>query len=161
MSDKKSKSGEKRGNVETARRIWLAGIGAYGRAFTEAQEALRDATGETKEIFEDLVLKGEKIETAVSSKRREFMDKAQVPNFDIDDRIAKMRSRLSRGETVAEDLTDMDARLDRIEAKLDAVLKALGKDVGVKSKVKKPSVKKPSVKKPKAKKPTTTRKTAK
>ena len=36
---------KKRSNTETARRIWLAGIGAYGRAFTEAQEALKDVTG--------------------------------------------------------------------------------------------------------------------
>ena len=44
MSDDKKKG---RGSVDTARRIWLAGIGAYGRAFTEAQEAIKDMSGET------------------------------------------------------------------------------------------------------------------
>jgi len=45
MSDKKKETSKKRSGTDTARRIWLAGIGAYGRAFTEAQEALKDVTG--------------------------------------------------------------------------------------------------------------------
>lgn len=129
MADKKK---TKRGNTEAARRIWLAGIGAYGRAFTEAQEALKDMTGETSRVFDDLVEKGEFIELAVGEKRKEIFEKAKVPEFsmpefdlNMDDRIAKMRSRLMRGEEVAEDISSLSERLDNIEAKLDAVLAAL------------------------------------
>ena len=121
MADKKNK----RGSGETARRIWLAGIGAYGRAFSEAQEAIKDMTGETSRVFDELVQKGQMIETAVDSKRKDLMDKAGVPNFDMSDRIEKMRSRLARGEDVAEDLSEIEARLDRVEAKLDEILAAL------------------------------------
>ena len=70
MPDDKKPDDKKRSNTETARRIWLAGIGAYGRAFTEAQEALKDVTGKGSEIFEDLVQKGQVIEKVVEVKVR-------------------------------------------------------------------------------------------
>ena len=120
---------DKRGTGETARRIWLAGVGAYGRAFTEAQEALKDVTGKTSEVFDDLVQKGEMIETAVSSKRKDLMKKAGVPSFDMEDRIAKMRSRLSRGDDGPQDTSDLEARMDAMDAKLDQILKLLSKPV--------------------------------
>lgn len=142
MADKKDKT--RRSSTETARRIWLAGVGAYGRAFTEAQEAIKDLSGDTSRVFDELVEKGEFIEMAVGEKRKELMDKAgmpgiQMPDLHMDERIAKMRSRLMRGEEVAEDISDMGARLDAIEAKLDTVLSML------------------EPKKPAAKKTTTTR----
>jgi len=124
-----------RSNSETARRIWLAGVGAYGRAFSEAQEALKDVTGKSSEIFDELVQKGAMIEKVVEVKGKNMMDKASVPNFDIDDRIKAMRSRLSRNDSGAD--TDIEARLASVEAKLDKVLKLLEP----KKAVKKPSAK--------------------
>jgi len=120
MPDKKSDD-KKRSNTETARRIWLAGIGAYGRAFTEAQEALKDVTGKGSEIFEELVQKGQVIEKVVEVKGKSMMDKASVPNFDIDDRIKAMRSRLSGGD-VDDSFED---RLSAVEAKLDKIITML------------------------------------
>lgn len=122
---------EKRGTGETARRIWLAGLGAYGKAFSEASESFKDVTGKTSEVFEELAQKGEFIEAAVSSKRKELMKKAGVPNFDFEERIAKMRSRLSGGEDAAGDLVGdmagLEARMDQMDAKLDKILKLLSK----------------------------------
>ena len=66
----------------------------------------------------------------------------------LEDRIAKMRSRLMRGEDVAEDMGAMDARLDAIEVKLDKILKML-------------EPQKTPAKKASPKKRTTTRKTSK
>jgi len=130
MPDKKSdktKADTKssRSNTETARRIWLAGVGAYGRAFTEAQEALKDVTGKSSEIFDDLVQKGTMIEKVVEAKGKDMMGKASVPNFDmpnfdIDDRIKAMRSRLTRGSGDSD--SDLEARLAVVEAKLDKIL---------------------------------------
>ena len=59
-------------------------------------------------MFDELVEKGEFIEMAVGEKRKELMDKAgmpgiQMPDLHMDERIAKMRSRLMRGEEVADD----------------------------------------------------------
>lgn len=133
MSDKKSKG--KRGGTETARRIWLAGIGAYGRAFSEAQGAIKDMTGETSRVFDDLVQKGEFIELSVDAKRKELLKKGgvpelnmpdlKVPELNLDERIAKMRSRLMRAEDVADDISDMDSRLSAMEAKMDRILDLL------------------------------------
>ncbi|NNE57474.1 MAG: hypothetical protein HKN36_05150 [Hellea sp.] len=143
MAKKKSgkssdKSSEKRSTGDAARRIWLAGIGAYGRAFSEAQEALKDVTGNTSKVFDDLVQKGEIIESAVSSRSKKMMEKAGVPGFDLDDRISKMRSRLSRGEDVAQDLSDLEKRVNAMDVKLDKILALLSKPAP-KSKPKKPT----------------------
>lgn len=126
MSEKKKNDGKKRSGTDTARRIWLAGIGAYGRAFTEAQEALKDVTGEASDVFDNLVQKGEMIELAVQSKRKDMMSKVGVPSFDMpeldmSERIEKMRSRLQSRQSGA-DLSGIEARLERIEDKLDRLL---------------------------------------
>lgn len=123
MTDKKSKSGD------TARKIWLAGIGAYGRAFSEVQEGFSKATKNTSKVFDELVEKGEVLETIVTNKSKEAFEKVSDKlgdkmgdGFDMDDRIAKMRARLKRGGGHDADIED---RLDAIEAKLDEVLKLL------------------------------------
>lgn len=123
MSEDSKKDDKKRSGTDTARRIWLAGIGAYGRAFTEAQEALKDVTGDASEVFDNLVQKGEMIEMAVQAKRKNMMSKVGVPDLDVSDRIEKMRSRLHRGSDSA-DLSSVHERLDDIEAKLDQLLAA-------------------------------------
>ena len=124
-TDKKKASDESamRSTTDTARRIWLAGIGAYGRAFTEAQEALKDVTGKSSEVFEDLVQKGTMIEKVVEVKGKSMIDKASVPSLDIDERIKAMRARLSRGNN--DDTSDIEERLAAVEAKLDKVLALL------------------------------------
>ena len=117
---------------DAARKIWLAGIGAYGRAFSEAQEGLAKVTKGGGKMFDELVQKGEVIETMVSYKGKEMAKDAKdmakdamdkVGDFDMDERIAKMRSRLKRSDDG--DTGDIEERLDAIEAKLDAVLKML------------------------------------
>ena len=123
MSDDSKKDEKKRSGSDTARRIWLAGIGAYGRAFSEAQGALKDVTGEASDVFDSLVQKGEVIEMAVQTKRKGMMSKVGVPDLDMSDRIEKMRSRLQRGSESA-DLSSVHERLDAIEAKLDKILAA-------------------------------------
>lgn len=125
MTDKK-----KRSSTESARRIWLAGIGAYGRAFTEAQEALKDVTGKGSEVFDDLVQKGEMLEMVGKAKGKEALEKAQIPSFDmpdfdIDDRIKAMRSRLSRSGKDEVGTAEYEDRLTAIEAKLDRILDLL------------------------------------
>ena len=145
MTDKKNKSDD------TARKIWLAGIGAYGRAFSEVQEGLSKATKNSSKVFDDLVQKGEVLETVVTHKSKEAFDKVSDKmgdGFDMDERIEKMRSRLKRG---GGDDAEVEDRLDAIEAKLDEVLKLLKpKKAAPKKKPaprKKAAPKKPSAKK--------------
>ena len=122
----KADDNKPRSNSETARRIWLAGIGAYGRAFTEAQEALKDVTGKSSEIFDELVQKGAMIEKVVEVKGKNMMEKTSVPNLDIDERIKAMRARLSRTDKGDEaNEANIEARLDSLEAKMDKILQIL------------------------------------
>lgn len=145
---------KKRSSTESARRIWLAGIGAYGRAFTEAQEAFKDVTGKGSEVFDELVKKGEMLEMVGKAKGKEALEKASLPSFDmpdfdLDDRIKAMRSRLSGGGQDA----DYEDRLAAVEAKLDKILTLLEpKKTARKAPAKKKATTKRTPKKPAAKK---------
>ena len=152
------------------RKIWLAGIGAYGRAFTEAKGAVESLSGKTSEVFDELVQKGEMLEAVGKYKASELVEKgselvgkgkAVVPDFEIDDRIAKMRERLSGAEDKSH--SRLAARVVRLEAKIDAILERLDIGEAAPSKKKAPSRKKTQTKKPKtaSKKKMTTQRTPK
>lgn len=126
--DKKSKD-KKRTSSDSARRIWLAGIGAYGRAFSEAQGALKDMTGKGSAVFDELVEKGEMLETVGKIKGKEMLEKAKVADldldFDVDERIKAMRARLTRSVDTPPAGDDFEDRLSALEAKLDKILTLL------------------------------------
>jgi len=174
MSDKKTPDERVQEARDTARKIWLAGIGAYGRAFTEAQDALKGMSKDTSRVFDDLVQKGESLEATVQEKGKEFVERTRASTDEfsdtIDERINEMRARLTRGAQKAADPDDVEARLSAIEAKLDKIMKHLEpkktarrkpaarksaakkKSTAKKMTRKKPAPKKSAVKKPAAKK---------
>jgi poly(hydroxyalkanoate) granule-associated protein len=53
---------------DIARKIWLAGVGAYGRVLSETQEAVGKLAGSANETFDQLVANGEKVEDAVRAR---------------------------------------------------------------------------------------------
>lgn len=138
MSDKKSNH-----TTDVARRIWLAGIGAYGKAFEEGRDRVKglsgDISGKTTDAFETLAEKGERIEIAAKVKGAQLAVKASDLGDDIqstlaiEDRITAMRNRLT-GHGSDDRHDAIEARLTSIEAKLDALLKT-------KSAVKTPAMK--------------------
>ncbi|MGJ8561008.1 MAG: phasin family protein [Litorimonas sp.] len=162
MTDKKSKN-----TTDVARRIWLAGIGAYGKAFEEGRERVRglshNLSESTSDAFETLAEKGEKIETAAKVKGAQLAGKASDLGDDLqstlglEDRIAAMRNRLS-GHGSDDRHDAIEARLTSIEAKLDKLLKAKtpakapAKKRATTTRTKKAPVKKAPVKKAPAKK---------
>lgn len=58
-------NGETGADLDIARKIWLAGVGAYGRAFTEAKDSAEKLAQGATEAFDQLVAKGEVIEDEV------------------------------------------------------------------------------------------------
>jgi poly(hydroxyalkanoate) granule-associated protein len=50
---------------DIARKIWLAGVGAYGRMFTETQGAVEKLAVSANDAFDQLVAKGEEVEDKV------------------------------------------------------------------------------------------------
>lgn len=162
---RKDNKSEGRSTGEAARRILLAGIGAYGRAFMEAQEALKDVRGKSSDVFDELVQKGEMMEMAFEHKSKQVTeqvskqvrDKTAMPNLHLDDRIKKMRARLMGGTKSGLSRDDsfnsesLSSRLDAIDAKLDRIITLLDP----------PKVKKAAPKKATSKKaPTKTVRTA-
>lgn len=108
---------------DVARKIWLAGVGAYGRAFSEAQESIAKVSGDTSKLFEDLVERGAEIEDTVETRGRAIAERVTSSSFSMDDRIRDMRERLKRASSGDDDrLGAIEARLASIEEKLDRLL---------------------------------------
>jgi polyhydroxyalkanoate synthesis regulator phasin len=107
----KSKSSKKApetgADLDIARKIWLAGVGAYGRAFTEAQDAAEKLAVSASEAFDQLVAQGEKVEDTVR------------------DRIAKAPAG-KKVATLVEDLAKQSkARRSALEERIGTVRKSL------------------------------------
>jgi len=124
-ASKKRDSGQRGAESESdiARRIWLAGIGAYGRAVSDAQDSLSRVGIETSKLFDDLVKRGEELEDRIESRGRELADRVRnVPALSFQDRIKDMREKLKLRPSSTDDdrLSAIEERLDRIERMLNA-----------------------------------------
>ena len=122
-------------SADTARKIWLAGIGAYGRAFTEAQEQVAKLTGESARVFDDLVAKGEEIERKVDEGRRKMSERLGPAGASFEERIKRMRERIGH-------IGDDDSALEARVAALEARVAALEREVAPKPRTKRKTAKK-------------------
>jgi DNA anti-recombination protein RmuC len=98
---------------EFARKIWLAGLGAYGKSFDEAQGRYEKLSTETVKVFEELVSKGEKLE---GEAKETFKAKTNV-----EERVADVRKKLGLDKVSA------DQRVEELSAKIDALTEAVAK----------------------------------
>lgn len=143
MSDDKSNVNDKASEI--AKNIWLAGLGAYGKAFDEAQDRLDKASKEPTRLFRELVRKGEALEDEVKDSLANIR-KARTSS--VEERISRVRENFSlalpaRGDQMAE----ISRKLDELTAKVDALSASLA------------PAKAPARKKAPAKKKATARKT--
>ena len=83
MSDDKSKVTDKASEI--AKNIWLAGVGAYGRAVDEAQSNLKKATPQPPKLFRDLVKAGSQLEEEANEARAAALSS-------VEERIAQVLS---------------------------------------------------------------------
>ncbi len=118
MSDEKTTVSDKAS--EFARNIWLAGVGAYGRAVGEAQDRLEKAGVETPKLFRDLVKAG----AALEEEARSAISAGQEARNSVEERINRVRENFrlqlsGRGD----DLQALHEKIDRLAAEL-AELKA-------------------------------------
>jgi poly(hydroxyalkanoate) granule-associated protein len=98
---------------EAARKIWLAGLGAYGKSFEEMQTQYEKMNDETSRLFEELVSKGEKLEADTKKKFK----KATSINQRVDD----VRNTFGLGNA------DINAKIDKLSKKVDALTLAVKK----------------------------------
>lgn len=120
---------------DVAQKIWLAGLGAYGRAFSEAIEGAQKLNENTSELFEDLVKRGTEIEgdmkSRISSNERvqqatETVSKVtetalrlqreQRERFEA--RMQRMRALLGFSEGGNAKSDELNAKLDRLEEEI-------------------------------------------
>ena len=141
-------------DTDIARKIWLAGVGAYGRMYSETQGAVEKLASSANEAFDQLVIKGEEVEDTV----REAIAKspqgekvvslvgtatAKVQTF-RDERRAALDARIGKvRKTVTETLAplNMTALAQAVE-KLSAQVETLTDEVAALKSEKKASVKK-------------------
>ncbi|MFT4941048.1 MAG: DNA anti-recombination protein RmuC [Paraglaciecola sp.] len=105
---------------EMARKIWLAGLGAYGKGLEQAQGRMETLSSESNKLFGDLVSKGEKLETEAKGKLTEAKEKI-TEKADIDNRVVALRSKLGL------DQSDADQKIEELSAKIDSLTLAVAK----------------------------------
>ncbi len=120
MADDKNKVTDKAGEI--AKNIWLAGVGAYGRAVDEAQGRLEKAGVEPPKLFKDLVKAG----AALEEEARDAIEAGQAARNSVEERINRVRDnfnlqRPARGE----DLLALHEKIDRLSNRVDELTKAL------------------------------------
>jgi polyhydroxyalkanoate synthesis regulator phasin len=151
MSDDKNKVTDKASEI--AKNIWLAGVGAYGKAVDEAQDRLEKAGVETPKLFRDLVKAG----TALEEEAKDALHASQAARSSVEERISRVREnfhlqRPARGE----DLLALHEKIDRIANQLSELTSALAEQGVLKPTRTRSGTKKKSA----AKKPVTRKKTA-
>ena len=123
MSDEKSNVSDKASEI--AKNIWLAGLGAYGKAVDEAQDRLDKAAKEPPRLFKDLVEKGARLEDEV---RDSLSNIRKSSTSSVEERIKNVRESFNfsfagRGDELAE----INAKLDALTTKVDELSRAVGK----------------------------------
>ena len=101
-----------------AHKIWLAGLGAYGKGYDEAKGKFEELNTDASKLFNELVAKGETLEAEAKAKiketQSELTDKA-------DERIAQVRDSLGL------ETTSKDDKIDELSAKIDALTEIVAK----------------------------------
>lgn len=99
-------------STEVAYKIWLAGVGAYGKAYDTALAGANVLSKQSAEVFEDLVKRGSEIEHDVRAK------------LAADERVSGASKRVSKTIETVRDM-QVQAR-DQFDARLDRMRDLLG-----------------------------------
>ena len=108
---------------DLAKNIWLAGLGAYGKALDEAQDQYEKVSEkvntESSRLFDELVAKGKKLEDDTQDKFSEAKEKSSAS---LEERLAQVKDSL----TFTSKNEDLGSQLEDVSKKLDLVIEALG-----------------------------------
>jgi hypothetical protein len=108
---------------DLAKNIWLAGLGAYGKALDEAQgqydKVSEKVNKESTRLFDELVAKGKKLEGETQVKFNEVKEKSSAT---LEERLAQVKGSLSFTSKGA----NLETQIEELSSKLDLVIEALG-----------------------------------
>jgi NADH-quinone oxidoreductase subunit E len=99
-------------SAEMAHKIWLAGVGAYGKAYDKALANANTFNKQSTELFDELVKRGEKIETDVKTR------------FSEDERVTKATKTVAKANAAARQF--QAEAYDRFEARMERMRDLLG-----------------------------------
>ena len=106
-------------SADMAHKIWLAGVGAYGKAYDSALAGANVLNTQSADVFEDLVKRGAEIESDVRSR------------LGGDERVLKAGQKMAQAAAGAREF-QVQAR-DQFEARMDRMRDLLGvKGLGTK-----------------------------
>lgn len=118
--------------LDVAHKIWLAGVGAYGKAYDVASDGAGKVSDQSSVVFEDLVKRGEEIDGDV---RKRLASNTAVLRMaeqmgKVNERVAKVRGRVAEAtEDVTETVTKFqEEQRVRLEARMERMRDALGLD---------------------------------
>ncbi len=118
----KSEKVEKAG--ELAKNIWLAGLGAYGKAFDVATNAGDTSGSDNESFFDGLVERGQELEKQAREQISRPLPKPDLskPKMAIEERIEKMRTYLGMGSGSSKDeeIENLKRKVASLERKLKA-----------------------------------------
>ena len=119
MSDEKSKVADKASEI--AKNIWLAGVGAYGKAVDEAQGRLERAM-EPPKLFRDLVKAG----SALEEDARGALEASAAAKSSVEQRINRVRENFHMQRPARiEDIAALQKKVDQLSRKVDKLARAL------------------------------------
>ena len=119
MSDDKSKVTDKASEI--AKNIWLAGVGAYGKAVEDAQDRLEKAM-EPPKLFRDLVKAG----TALEEDAKGALEASAAARHSVEDRINRVRDNFNNSRPArVEDVAALAKKVDQLSRKVDKLTRAL------------------------------------
>lgn len=113
MAKVRSKTAETEASAaELAHKIWLAGVGAYGKAYDTAVASAHVINQQSAEMFDELVSRGAEIENDVRSR------------LTADTRLNKASERVSKAVDTAREFQVQ--ALDRFDARMERMRDLLG-----------------------------------
>jgi polyhydroxyalkanoate synthesis regulator phasin len=105
---------------DMARKVWLAGLGAYGKGYEEVKGRIEALSTDSNKLFDELVAKDEKLETEGKGKVKEVKTKV-VTKTEIESRIETIRTKLGSNKT------DTDKKIEFLSDKINALTAAVAK----------------------------------
>lgn len=115
---------------DVAHKIWLAGVGAYGKAYDVAAEGVGKVSGQGEVMFEDLVARGEEIESDVRARLSSNTAIAKMTEQmnRVAEEASKVRGRVAEATSDATDAVTkfQSEQRERLEARMERMREALG-----------------------------------
>lgn len=135
---------------EMTRKIWLAGLGAYGQGLDNIQQGYEKMSDQARDFFEELVARGEKLEketkSGVNSTRKKIRNQADKNKEMFSEQLSELREKMSGNLSVPS--FDKDELLEELHARVSKLTETLSKLVKPAAAKKAPPKQAPSKKAP-------------